>query len=141
MFLYYVDRINNIYILIKVHVDITLALTGFFLFLQEPNSTDLDMNKKLWNLAQSRLALKPKSGVDGLDRGAIQIGELPSTALTLDDMEDQARVALNAPHPPPHVSFVSRSELDSGFVVILYIFLPYGEVISSARSFCIHNPI
>ena len=57
---------------------------------QEAGSTDLDMNNKLWNLAQSRVALQSKPAGEVLDRGAIQIGELPATSLTNDDMEDQA---------------------------------------------------
>lgn len=48
-----------------------------------------DVNVQLWKFAQSRLALHSKSGGDAMDRGAIQIGDLPATAFTHDDMEDQ----------------------------------------------------
>lgn len=47
------------------------------------------MNMQLWKLAQRRLALHSKSGGDAMDRGAIQIGDLPATGFTHDDMEDQ----------------------------------------------------
>ena len=48
------------------------------------------MNLQLWKLAQARLAMHAKPGSDVIDRGAIQIGDLPATAFTHDDMEDQA---------------------------------------------------
>eukprot|EP00903_Cladosiphon_okamuranus_P013426 g12506.t1 len=48
-----------------------------------------DVNIQLWKLAQSRLALHSKSSGDAMDRSAIQIGDLPATGFTHDDMEDQ----------------------------------------------------
>ncbi|CBJ26428.1 conserved unknown protein [Ectocarpus siliculosus] len=48
-----------------------------------------DVNIQLWKLAQARLAMHSKSGGDAIDKGAIQIGDLPATAFTHDDMEDQ----------------------------------------------------
>lgn len=52
------------------------------------------MNVQLWKLAQARLLLHAKSGADGADRGAIQIGDLPSTAFIHDNMEDQVCVCV-----------------------------------------------
>lgn len=51
------------------------------------------MNVQLWKLAQSRLLMNSKSGGDVVDRGAIQIGDLPATAFMHDDMEDQVHDA------------------------------------------------
>ncbi|CAN0273679.1 unnamed protein product, partial [Ectocarpus sp. 4 AP-2014] len=58
----------------------------------EKNSPDV--NVQLWKLAQARLAMHSKSGSDVMNKGAIQIGDLPATAFTHDDMEDQVLVLL-----------------------------------------------
>lgn len=65
------------------------VLSLFSLVFQDSGSADV--NIQLWKLAQARLALTSKSSSDALDRGAIQIGDLPATAFTHDDMEDQVK--------------------------------------------------
>lgn len=64
---------------------------GTFLYLCVQENGSADVNVQLWKLAQSRLAMSSKSGSDMVDRGAIQIGDLPATTFLHDDMEDQVR--------------------------------------------------
>ncbi|CAN0118539.1 unnamed protein product [Scytosiphon promiscuus] len=66
-----------------------LAELGIMDYAVRLENGSADVNIQLWKLAQSRLAVHSKSGNDAMDRGAIQIGDLPTTAFTHDDMEDQ----------------------------------------------------